>query len=405
MLPIALPKDVKFIIETLNNAGYEAYIVGGCVRDSILEYSPKDWDLTTSATPEQTKKLFQKTFDTGIQHGTITVVLDHTNYEVTTYRVEDAYEDCRHPSSVSFTKKLEEDLLRRDFTMNAIAYHPKEGYKDPFHGIEDIQKKIIRGVGNPALRFQEDALRMLRCVRFAAQLGFAVEDETYDALCENIELIKKISIERIHDELGKLWLCEHYEKMPLLWKSGLLTHIDPLLATTLTQTDTNLLRFLCQTPKDPILRWAIVLQEYPKSDVKKFFKHFRFDNHSLKCIALLLEQTDKDLPTKSYPLRVLMGKIGVDTTKQALTLQSILRPASPFEQSALVFEKILADGDCLTLKDLATNGEMLMKIGVPKGKELGLILASLLDYVHQNPNVNKQDLLLDKAKELLKSSS
>ena len=197
---ITLPEDVNALLQTLNNGGYEAYIVGGCVRDSILGRIPQDWDITTSALPEQTKALFPHTFDTGIQHGTITVVLNKTNYEITTYRIDGDYADGRHPDEVSFTSNLEEDLLRRDFTMNAIAYHPAEGFRDPFGGQEDISRSLIRGVGEPAKRFQEDALRMLRCVRFAAQLGFQVDDATYTALQENAALIEKISVERIHEE-------------------------------------------------------------------------------------------------------------------------------------------------------------------------------------------------------------
>ncbi|MBR5589901.1 MAG: polynucleotide adenylyltransferase, partial [Anaerotignum sp.] len=167
-MKVQMPQDAAFILNKLNEGGHEAYIVGGCVRDSILGRNPQDWDITTSALPEETKTFFDHTFDTGIQHGTITVVLHKENYEVTTYRVDGEYADCRHPDEVSFTKNLTEDLLRRDFTMNAIAYHPEEGFRDPFHGQEDIAAETIRGVGDPPKRFQEDALRMLRCVRFAA---------------------------------------------------------------------------------------------------------------------------------------------------------------------------------------------------------------------------------------------
>lgn len=401
MFSNALPQDVLYILKALNQGGHEAYIVGGCVRDTILHTQPKDWDITTSAKPEETKKIFSHTFDTGIQHGTVTVVLNHTNYEVTTYRIEGKYEDCRHPRDVTFTKNLEEDLLRRDFTMNAIAYHPEEGYQDFFHGMEDIQQKTIRGVGTPALRFQEDALRMLRCVRFAAQLGFTVEDETYQALCENKSLIQKISIERIHDEMEKLWLCSHYEKMPLLWKSGLLTEIDTILAGRLIQREDSFLRELKNAPKDSILRWTIVLQDYSPQEAKAFLKKFKFDNDSLKRICLLLEHINQELPVEGYPLRALTGKLGLEAIRQLITLQKILRPTTPFFQTAQCLDRILADGDCLTLKELAVDGQMLMEIGVPKGKELGRLLSLLLDFVHQHPQHNQKQLLLDKARELM----
>lgn len=186
-----IDKGAEKILETLNGKGYEAYIVGGCVRDMIMGRKPGDWDITTSARPEETKKCFKRTFDTGIKHGTITVLLEGGSYEVTTYRIEGEYTDCRHPDEVVFTRDIHEDLLRRDFTMNAIAYHPREGFIDPFGGRDDIEKKTIRGVGFPDERFREDALRMLRAVRFAAQLGFSVEEETWKALKNRAELIKK----------------------------------------------------------------------------------------------------------------------------------------------------------------------------------------------------------------------
>lgn len=401
MFANTLPQDVLYILKALNKGGHEAYIVGGCVRDTILHTQPKDWDITTSAKPEETKKIFSHTFDTGIQHGTVTVVLNHINYEVTTYRIEGKYEDCRHPSGVTFTKDLQEDLLRRDFTMNAIAYHPEEGYQDFFHGMEDIQQKTIRGVGTPALRFQEDALRMLRCVRFAAQLGFDVEEETYHALCENKELIQKISVERIHDEMEKLWLCNHYEKMPLLWKSGLLAEIDALLASRLIQREDSLLAELRKAPKESILCWAIVLQDYSPQEAKAFLKKFKFDNDSLKRICLLLEHINQALPIEGYPLRGLTSKLGLEAIRQLITLQEILHPAVPSFKTAQCLDKILADGDCLTLKELAVDGQMLMEIGIPKGKELGRLLSLLLDFVHQYPQHNQKQLLLDKARELM----
>ena len=214
---IDIPKDVMYILKSLNEKGYEAYIVGGCVRDAILNMVPKDWDITTSAKPEEVKKCFDKTFDTGIQHGTVTAVINKNNYEITTYRIEDQYDDCRHPNKVYFTDKLTDDLLRRDFTMNAIAYHPDEGFKDPFGGIDDIKIKTIRGVGNPSERFNEDALRMLRAVRFSAQLGFDIENETLEALKQNVSLIKKISVERIREEISKLIKSDFIEKIPLLF--------------------------------------------------------------------------------------------------------------------------------------------------------------------------------------------
>lgn len=404
-LKITIPADAALILDTLNKNGHEAYIVGGCVRDSILGRIPQDWDITTSALPEETKALFDHTFDTGIQHGTITVVLHKENYEVTTYRVDGKYADCRHPDAVSFTKNLTEDLLRRDFTMNAIAYHPAEGFRDPFHGQEDIAAKTIRGVGDPALRFQEDALRMLRCVRFAAQLGFAIEPETWAALCANTALIQKISVERIREELEKLWLSPFQEKMPLLWESGLLAQIDPTLSARLIAHSQRILDELSACPKNALLRWCVVLQDYTPAEAKAFLKGLKFDNHTLRRVCLLLEYLPKDVPTEAYPLRKLVSIIGEEATEQLLLLQSILRPASPHGESKALFAKILADGNCLTLKTLEVSGKDLMEIGAPRGKELGSLLGTLLEMVLQEPGKNTKEILTEQARSLLKEKN
>ena len=176
---LIIPKKAEEILQKLNDKNFDAYIVGGCVRDCLLKRVPQDWDITTSAEPYQVKKIFNKTYDTGLQHGTITVCWKGEHYVVTTYRIDKGYDDCRHPNEVIFTKNLKEDLQRRDFTINAMAYHPNEGIKDYFLGQEDLNQKIIRGVGNPEERFQEDALRMLRALRFSVQLGFEIEKNTY----------------------------------------------------------------------------------------------------------------------------------------------------------------------------------------------------------------------------------
>ena len=217
-----IPKDVCFIIECIEKNGFEGFVVGGCVRGYILSDNAKDWDITTNALPQEIKNIFSHTVDTGIKHGTVTVVLNNQNYEVTTYRIDGEYIDNRHPETVVFTTKIEEDLSRRDFTMNAIAYSKSKGYIDPFLGIQDIQKKIIKGVGDPDKRFKEDALRMMRAIRFSAQLGFEIEDDTLDAIKNNKELIKNISVERIREEFLKLINSEYIEKFYLLKHSGLL---------------------------------------------------------------------------------------------------------------------------------------------------------------------------------------
>ena len=204
MINIRIPESVERILKTLMEHGYEAYAVGGCVRDAVLGRTPNDWDITTSAKPEAVKRLFRKTIDTGIAHGTVTVMLDHTGYEVTTYRIDGEYEDGRHPKNVEFTGNLVEDLKRRDFTINAMAYNHIHGLVDAFDGIGDIRCRRIRCVGNPSDRFNEDALRILRAIRFAAGLDFEIEDETRKAVAILAGNLRKISKERIQAELEKL---------------------------------------------------------------------------------------------------------------------------------------------------------------------------------------------------------
>ena len=226
-MTVKLPEKVKFIIETLNGAGFEAYAVGGCVRDSILGKEPKDWDITTNASPEETKALFRRTIDTGIEHGTVTIMLDKEGFEVTTYRVDGKYEDNRHPSEVLFTKSLSEDLLRRDFTINAMAYNDGQGLVDLFGGLSDLEQGIIRAVGDPMARFKEDALRIMRAVRFASALGFEIEKETEDAMSFYAENLRDISAERIREELFKLIMGKHPEKIMTAVKAGIIDIVLP----------------------------------------------------------------------------------------------------------------------------------------------------------------------------------
>ena len=222
-----IPENVEWIIRELMAHGFEAYAVGGCVRDSVLGREPEDWDITTSAKPEQVKQIFHRTVDTGIEHGTVTVLIDKEAYEVTTYRVDGEYEDHRHPKEVTFTASLEEDLKRRDFTINAMAYNPQTGLVDIFEGIDDLNKKIIRCVGNPRERFDEDALRILRAIRFSAQLGFEIDNMTKEAMTEKAETLRDVSAERIRIELVKLLVSKHPEKIREAQRLGLTKVVLP----------------------------------------------------------------------------------------------------------------------------------------------------------------------------------
>ena len=228
-MKLTIPEKAEKILRKLEANGYEAYVVGGCVRDSILGRRPDDWDITTSARPEQVKALFARTVDTGLKHGTVTVLMDKEGFEVTTYRLDGDYEDGRHPKEVSFTASLKEDLKRRDFTINAMAYHPDRGLVDLFRGMDDMADKVIRCVGDPLERFQEDALRILRAVRFSAQLGFSIEEKTRRGIEKLAPNLKLVSAERIQTELVKLLVSPHPDYLRTAYETGITRQFLPSL--------------------------------------------------------------------------------------------------------------------------------------------------------------------------------
>ena len=273
-MKIQLPEKVSSIIKALEEAGYEAYAVGGCVRDSVLGRNPQDWDITTSAKPQEVKRLFSHTIDTGIQHGTVTVMLEREGFEVTTYRIDGEYEDARHPKEVTYTSNLLEDLKRRDFTINAMAYNESHGLVDAFDGIGDLERKCIRCVGNPKERFMEDALRMLRALRFGAQLGFSVEENTFQAIRELSPTIGKISAERIQTELVKLLTSPNPQEMRKVYESGIADVVLPEFSRLMETTQENphhcytvrehTLRVLENVPNDKVLRLAALFHDIAK---------------------------------------------------------------------------------------------------------------------------------------------
>ncbi len=273
-MQIELPEKVKLIIHTLTAAGFEAYAVGGCIRDSLLGRIPQDWDITTSAFPEQVKALFRKTIDTGIKHGTVTVLMDREGFEVTTYRIDGEYEDARHPKEVIFTRNLTEDLKRRDFTINAMAYNESNGLVDAFDGAGDLKRRVIRCVGNPRERFTEDALRMLRAVRFGAQLGFSIEEHTKAAIGELAPSLKRISAERIQTELVKLLVSDHPEEVRTLYETGISREIFPWLDEMMNTKQNNphhcytvgehMLVTLKNVPADKVLRLTMLFHDMAK---------------------------------------------------------------------------------------------------------------------------------------------
>ena len=343
-MKIILPEKVNTIIHTLQEKGFEAYAVGGCVRDSILGRVPDDWDITTSATPMETKALFARTFDTGIEHGTITVLIDKDAFEVTTYRVDGKYEDSRHPSEVTFTRSLQEDLLRRDFTINAMAYNDIEGLVDIFGGLEDLNQKTIRCVGDAMARFGEDALRILRAVRFAAQLGFEIEEDTQRGITELAPTLANISAERIQVELIKMLTSPNPGMLKSAYELGITKVILPEFDTMMQTTQENphhkysvgehTLKAIGAIRADKVLRLTMLFHDIAKPMMKtmdengvahfkmhdskgaemtkQILRRLKFDNDTMNKIVRLVQYHDYRMPAEPKNVRRAMNKIGED---------------------------------------------------------------------------------------------
>lgn len=389
-----IDKKAEKIINKLNENGYEAYIVGGCVRDMILGRTPDDWDITTSAKPEETKACFSHTYDTGIKHGTITVLMGNDSYEITTYRIEGEYTDCRHPDEVMFTRDIHEDLLRRDFTMNAIAYHPNEGFIDPFGGIKDIKIKTIKGVGCAEERFKEDALRMLRAVRFAAQLGFEIENETWEALKNNCELIEKISAERIREELQKLIMSDRPEKINFLTESGLMEHICMPLSDCLKNNGEEIALELASAPKIASVRWAVFLGRLGRKNAESLMKKLKFDTKTLRTAASIIEEDEKEPVIDRYEVKKLAERLG-DEVYSLLLKYNIAKNKTNAQQAEKLYLDIKENDECIYIKDLKINGEKLKQVGITDGKQIGLALKLCIDEAHKNNNNNTEAYLVD----------
>lgn len=391
---ISLPGQVDYIIEKLAGHGHEAYAVGGCVRDTLLGREPGDWDITTSASPAEIKSIFSRTIDTGIAHGTVTVMVDRCGYEVTTYRIDGKYEDGRHPSSVEFTKNLLEDLKRRDFTINAMAYNKESGLIDSFDGIGDLNRKRIRCVGDAGERFREDSLRMLRAVRFAAQLGFTIEKSTGEAIRTLAPGLSRVSRERIQAELTKLLLSPNPQEAEKLFAYGLAGEISPQLAESFQKADTErMLGRLAETERDAILRYTVFLSILEGTPAQRrertgcFLKELRFDNHTIEYVSRLSEHQDCRLSCELPLLRRQIVEMGEDIFPYLLKLQGA-------EHQAQLYARMKERGDCLSIKELAVDGNDLIKAGIKPGRELGEKLKELLYLVLDMPERNKREELL-----------
>lgn len=444
-MKIQLPAKVSTILQTLAAQGHEAFAVGGCVRDSILGKEPGDWDITTSATPFQVKQIFERTIDTGIQHGTVTVRLNKENFEVTTYRIDGEYEDSRHPKEVKFTKKLEEDLKRRDFTVNAMAYNEEAGLIDLFGGLDDLRNKTIRCVGDPTERFTEDALRILRAVRFAAQLGFHIEKDTCRAIRSMASNLVCISVERIQTELVKLLVSDHPETLRQAYEMGItaviLPEFDSCMKTIqnhlsyIYNVGEHLLKSIQMVPADKVLRLTMLLHDAAKPVTKTtdadgtdhFYKHavqgermartilnrLRFDNDTVHAVTHLVKYHDYQLAPNERSVRRAMNQIGpayfpgflkvrkADYLSQNPSL--IEARLEKLAQITSLYETVLAKNQCVILQDLAVDGKDLLALGYPQGRLVGETLRKLLNTVLDHPEYNNREKLLELAAQIIKS--
>lgn len=434
---ILLPEKVRYIINTITKAGYEAYAVGGCIRDSILGQTPDDWDITTSASPYQVKKLFDRTLDTGLKHGTVTVMLDKEGFEVTTYRIDGDYEDGRHPKEVTFTANLIEDLKRRDFTVNSMAYNDHVGLVDAFDGVRDLNAKIIRCVGSPMERFSEDALRMLRAVRFSARLGYEIEPLTLSAIQKLAPNLVCISAERIQAELTKLVTSPHPENLRIAYETGITRIIMPEFDVCMKTPQNNphhcysvgehILKSMNEIRSDKILRLAMLFHDIGKpitqtvdeNGIHHFHSHpiasekiartilkrLKFDNHTIFMVTNLVKYHDqKVLPEPKYVRRAIqrMGEdifpLLYDVKLADLRAQSTYQRKEKEESLEAVYQiyhQILCEKQCVSLKTLAVSGKDLINYaGMEPGRELGEVLQKLLDMVIEDPSLNERETLL-----------
>ena len=437
MKQIDLPAAAEEILRTIWQAGYEAYIVGGCVRDACMGRVPSDWDITTSAGPEEVKKLFRRTLDTGIKHGTVTVMVGSEGFEVTTYRIDGEYLDGRHPKEVTFTASLEEDLKRRDFTINAMAYNSERGLVDLFGGQEDLEKKVIRCVGDPKERFSEDALRMMRAARFAAQLGFSIDESTKEAMKELAPTLKKVSAERIQAELVKLLTSDHPNEFKTLYETGLtavfLPEFDACMNTPQNSphhaynVGDHTLKAMEGVRADKVLRLAMLLHDMGKAVTrttdengrdhfrgharvseemaKKILHRLKFDNATTTAVCRMVKYHDWQIHSAEteYYLRLALHQIGKDAfpdifevNRADVMAQSDLwrnEKLSRIDRLEELYHSVLDQGQCVTKEELALSGKELIELGVKPGPAMGKILDRMLESVLEDPARNTREYL------------
>ncbi|MDD2978600.1 MAG: CCA tRNA nucleotidyltransferase [Hespellia sp.] len=443
-MKITLPDKVVTIINNLQLHGYEAYVVGGCVRDSILGRVPEDWDITTSATPDEVKELFQKTVDTGIEHGTVTVLIGGEGFEITTYRIDGEYEDSRHPKDVEFTRNLKDDLLRRDFTINAMAYNDSDRLIDIFGGMKDLSAHVIRCVGNPMDRLSEDALRILRAIRFSAQLDFPMEQETAEAIRVLTPKLADISAERIQVELVKLLTSPHPERIQDMYELGItkliLPEWDNMVGVEQNtkhhqyNVDVHTIEAMKNVRADKVLRLTMMFHDMGKPEMRKtdsmgidhfkahalvseeiarkVLRRLKFDNDTVKKVTHLVCYHDYRVASTPKNLRRAMRKLGEDLFPLYLEVRMAdILAQSTYDREAKVknieemrelYEQAKLQNVCVSLKKMAVTGTDLLELGMEPGREMGQMLNKLLDLVTDFPEFNTKEALLAEAKKMLK---
>ncbi|MEG1677217.1 MAG: HD domain-containing protein [Clostridia bacterium] len=442
-ITIDIPKDAFTLIQRLQSAGYQAYAVGGCVRDALLQKLPNDWDICTSAKPDEMKLVFSdcRVIETGLKHGTLTVFMGDAPYEITTFRMEGEYSDHRHPDHCVFIDSLEEDLSRRDFTINAMAYSPALGLIDPFHGWRDLLSLTIRCVGQPACRFREDPLRILRALRFSAVLGFTIEAETAAIVHAYRHSLALVSVERIAIELKKLLLGANAAAVLSQYADvfcEFIPEIKPCIGfhqhNRCHQQDVwgHTIGAIHASGPNLLVRLALLFHDLGKPEAftldalgnGHFYAHAQFseaiaqtalkrlklDNDTIQTVAALVRFHDNEIAPNHRCIRKLLSQIGEQHLRLLLKVQQADRRAhaEPFNQSdstpqlTALLDEVIAQGQCFQLQDLKMNGEDIIALGVPQGKQVGMILHALFEKVLSGELPNDPDTLLAAAKALMK---
>ena len=412
---ISLPDDVKLIISELKNAGFEGYAVGGCVRDSLLGRKPGDWDITTSALPQDIKSIFRRTVDTGIEHGTVTVLIHDNSYEVTTYRIDGEYKDGRHPVSVRFTEQIGEDLRRRDFTINAMAYNDEDGLIDLFDGREDLKRGIIRCVGDADARFDEDALRILRAVRFAAQLDFDIDAATRDAISTHAPNLRAVSKERILVEISKLICSAHIERTADIFQLGIIPyiakHFREINIAQLAElkrdafaANDSALNLNAATGLDRrYIRFAMLTEGMEPSHLDELLRDLKADNATRRNAVKLSEHILKSIPAESVEIKRIMSGMEPELFAELLMIKYVSR-------NTALYKKLCSDEDIFSimeicrrideqdepvyLKELAVSGDDIRAAGMAEGPEIGALLHRMLEAVWADPSHNTREWLM-----------